>query len=309
MLKYLDFQIEDLTNDSGEPIRDRFNNPLTRVVPVFNPSLGSGNAGILEITVDSLELEDGGRIVAESFGGNGGNIQLVVDDLLILSRNSSISSTAGLEGSGGNGGNINIDANLILAFPNENNDIIANAFNGSGGNIHISAEGVLGLEQRSSNPPNNTNDIDASSEFGQSGNVTFNVPDTNNFQETAELSSNVVSAESVAEDACAATGQSGLVLKGKGGVPPAPNLPLSSAILLDNGKPITPNFSQLNNQQQAINNNTFQIQPVKTSVGDIYPARGVIVREDGTVTLTAYPTNNIATRTPENAVNCNQTMQ
>ncbi len=109
----------------------------------------------------------------------------------------------------------------------------------------------------------------------------------------------------VARDACdAGAGESGLVLKGKGGVLPTPNLPLSADVLLDNGKPITSNFSQLNNQHQTTQNNRFQVQPVKTSVGDIYPARGVIVREDGTVTLTAYPTSDDATRIPINLVNC-----
>ncbi|MDJ0747604.1 MAG: hypothetical protein QNJ32_30315 [Xenococcaceae cyanobacterium MO_167.B27] len=46
---------------------------------------------------------------------------------------------------------------------------------------------------------------------------------------------------------------------------------------------------------------------ITTSQGDIYPARGVLIREDGTVILTPYPTNNIATRTPEDAVSCPQT--
>ena len=272
---------------------------------LFANNAGEGNGGNIDVNADELQMNRG-RISAATASGTGGEINLQIADNLILKNNSLISARADNDA---NGGNIDIDAEFIIAFPNQNNDIIASAEQGTGGNINITAEAIFGIQERKATPGNETNDIDASSEFGQSGNVTFNVPDTNIFQDTGELSSNVISAESISENACAATGQSGLILKGKGGVPPAPNLPLSSAILLDSDKPITPNFSQLNNQQQAINNNRFQIQPVKTSVGDIYPARGVIVREDGTVTLTAYPTNNIATRTPENAVNCNQTMQ
>ena len=79
-----DFQIETLTDNSGEPILDRSDNPLTTIRPVFNPREGSGNAGTLEITTSSLQLEDGGRIVAESAGGNGGDIQLEVDELIEL---------------------------------------------------------------------------------------------------------------------------------------------------------------------------------------------------------------------------------
>ena len=42
------------------------------------------------------------------------------------------------------------------------------------------------------------------------------------------------------------------------------------------------------------------IKPIKTSKGDIFPARGIIKTEDGQVILTAYPTDNIDTRTPHN---------
>ena len=39
----------------------------------------------------------------------------------------------------GDGGNVTIDADLILAFPQENSDIKADAFEGDGGNINIDA--------------------------------------------------------------------------------------------------------------------------------------------------------------------------
>ena len=45
------------------------------------------------------------------------------------------------------------------------------------------------------------------------------------------------------------------------------------------------------------------IKPIKTSQGDIYPARGIIKTEDGGFILTAYPTD-IDTRTPHIASNC-----
>ncbi|MDJ0535332.1 MAG: filamentous hemagglutinin N-terminal domain-containing protein [Xenococcaceae cyanobacterium MO_207.B15] len=303
------------TGNGGEINITTPNLSLTNGGQINAISSGQGNGGDIFIQADSLTLDNSSISAANNPSISspttetlriGGNINLKIKDNLILDNESTISAQAS---ENANGGNINIDSKFILAFPSvgDGNDIIANAEQGQGGNINITAEGLLGIAERQAIEGNKTNDIDASSEFGLSGNVTFNVPDTNNFQETAELSSDVVSAESVAEDACAAgAGTSGLILKGKGGVPPAPNLPLSSTILLDNGKPITPNFSQLNNQEQTTQNNRFQVQPIKTSQGDIYPARGVIVREDGTVTLTSYPTDNIATRTPEDAANCHQ---
>ena len=47
------------------------------------------------------------------------------------------------------------------------------------------------------------------------------------------------------------------------------------------------------------------IKPIETSMGDIYPARGIIKTEDGEIILTVYPTDNINTRTPHNSANCN----
>ena len=46
------------------------------------------------------------------------------------------------------------------------------------------------------------------------------------------------------------------------------------------------------------------IKPIKTSMGDIYPARGIIKTEDGQIILTVYPTENIAPRTPQISPNC-----
>lgn len=39
------------------------------------------------------------------------------------------------------------------------------------------------------------------------------------------------------------------------------------------------------------------IKPIQTSTGNIFPAKGIIKTEDGQVILTAYPTENIPTRT------------
>ena len=305
---------------------------------IFVGTLGSGNGGEVNITTANLSLTNGGRIQANNSGlGNAGNIfiqadaltldnssisatnnpsmpiptneesisganiNLTIKDNLILDNESVISAQAGENASGGN---IDINAKFVIAFPG-GNDILANAQQGTGGDINITAEGILGIEERSSTPPNNTNDIDASSEFGLSGNVIFNVPDTNSSQETAQLSSDVVvSAETVASDACSAdNGITSFIIKGKGGVPPAPNLPLSGEVLLGDGKPITPNVSQLHNQEPN-NNIALQVQPVKTSVGDIYPARGIIKTEDGRIILTPYPTADSPARFPDDESSC-----
>lgn len=95
---------------------------------------------------------------------------------LVLRDRSNISATAGTAQAGGDGGNIDIDAQFILAFPTEDSNITANAFEGNGGNIFITAEGILGIEFREK--PTILSDITASSEKGLAGTVEINTPET-----------------------------------------------------------------------------------------------------------------------------------
>ena len=195
-----------------------------------------------------------------------------------------------------NGGNIDIDTEFIIAFPNQNNDIIAGAEQGNGGNINITAESLFGIEERPLNP--NTNDINASSQFGLDGTISIFTPDVDAIRGATELPSNVIKPEQSLTQACQSdriSGKvSGLNIKGKGGVPPEPIEPMNSDAILVNGK-----VTNLNPQVQSLD-----IKPIKTGIGDIYPARGVIKTEDGRIILTAYPTDNIDTRTPNGSANC-----
>ncbi|MDJ0647817.1 MAG: S-layer family protein [Xenococcaceae cyanobacterium MO_188.B19] len=135
-----------------------------------------GEAGNLEINTKSLNLDDG-AITAETDAGDGGNITLQIKDLLLLRNKSNISTTAGRLEAGGDGGDITINSDLIVAFPQENSDITANAFNGKGGNVNITTQGIFGLEFRTEQTEKS--DITASSEFGLDGDVTINTPDVN----------------------------------------------------------------------------------------------------------------------------------
>lgn len=92
-----------------------------------NDARGAGN---VTITAPIIRLDNRGQIVAESRSGNGGDIKLQNSDLLLLRRNSGISTSAGSLGAGGNGGNIDINAKFIVTLPQENSDITANSFQG-----------------------------------------------------------------------------------------------------------------------------------------------------------------------------------
>lgn len=110
-------------------------------------SQGTKKAGDLEITARSIKLDNQGRLIGQANSGDGGNITLNLQDLLLLRRKSEISTSAGTKGAGGNGGyiTINVPHGFIVAKPNENSDITANAYNGKGGTVIINATKIFGI--------------------------------------------------------------------------------------------------------------------------------------------------------------------
>ena len=91
---------------------------------------------------------------------------------------------------------------------------------------------------------------------------------------------------------------SNFTLEGRGGIPPQPIEPIDLDTILVNGKTTTPQ-PPVQSQVQSLD-----IKPIKTSIGDILPAKGVIKTEDGQIILTAYSTDKIPTRTPDVSPNC-----
>jgi len=143
-------------------------------------SLGDGNAGDININSGTVRLDNQAAIGAVTNSGNGGNINITATDLLLLRRNSNITTTAGLAKSDGNGGNININSRFIVAIPKEDSDITANAFTGRGGNVEINSQGIFGIDSRPK--PTEKSDITASSELGVAGVININIPDTSSIQ-------------------------------------------------------------------------------------------------------------------------------
>ena len=283
--------VNDVTGNSGLLDITTKNLSIAENSRLSVDNLGQGDAGNIIVNSESIQLEDRGAITATTITGQGGNIQLEIDDTLTMKNNSLLSAQAR---GNADGGNITIDTDFIIAFPSQNNDIIANAEQGNGGNINITAESLLGIKERALNPQ--TNDINASSEFSLDGNVTINTPDINPLQGATELPTNVVEPQQTTTQACQANreiaAKNNLIIKGKGGVPPAPHLPLNSHNITINGENT---------------DSTASIpQPIETSQGKIQPARGITVTKDGRVILTAYRTNNQGDRLPPESLNCDR---
>ncbi|MEM7063904.1 MAG: filamentous hemagglutinin N-terminal domain-containing protein [Cyanobacteria bacterium P01_B01_bin.77] len=197
---------------------------------------GEGDAGNIGIGARLLSL-DRGNITATSASGEGGNIVLEIDDLLVLRNGSLISTTAGQAGAGGNGGNITVGDGFIIAIPGGNSDITANAFEGNGGRIAIATQGLLGIDFRENLTP--LNDITASSQFGLDGDVVIEQFNPDLEPTDTVLPDQLASSDQItARCAAPANPANSLITTGRGGLPTDPRqLHQGSTVLHDWRRP------------------------------------------------------------------------
>ena len=247
-------------------------------------SLGSGVGGDVKLQSGTLILNDRAFISAETASTQGGNITLDINDILLMRRNSSISTTAGTANAGGDGGNIDIFAKFIVAVPGENSDITANAFEGRGGNITIRTQGLYGIQFRSMLTP--LSDITASSQFGIDGVVEINTPEVDPSRGLSELPGNLIDPEDLLAESCLAAGESiasddnEFVITGRQGLPASPNdLQRDEAVLSD----------WIEVPEEAPQSRPSSADPTtdRSDAKPIVEAHALAVGKDGKVFLTA----------------------
>jgi filamentous hemagglutinin family protein len=246
-------------------------------------SIGAGTAGNLQIDANTIFLDDGGLLKATTQGGEG-NIFITAEKLIL--RNNSLISTEATNSA--NGGNIFLDTAILLALPPtgfNGSDIQSNAFRGNGGNITINAQGVFGLEARKATMGNQTNDIDASSQFGRSGQVQINTI-TDPSQGLVELPTTVVDPNTlVAQNACRRGTESEFTNSGRGGLPTNPNQDLSNtSAQVDLVEPTASQTSVQAKEQST----TASASPQQATKQSIAPAQGWVYNEKGEIVLVAY---------------------
>ena len=247
-------------------------------------SLGQGTAGNIEVRSRSINLDNKATLTATSSLGQGGDINLIVQDLLLLRRGSEITTTAGTPGTRGDGGKITIDASsgFIVAVPEEDSHIRANAFKGKGGTVNIKTSGVFGFQI---SPPPDTllSDITASSDQGPQGIVTINTPDVDPSRGVFVLPVQVVDPSQKIASGCPAgdgtTGNS-FTVTGRGGLPPSPDEPLSSDVVWSDTR--LTNISNGENLRVSV--------PIRShpKALEIVPATGWVFNGKGEVTLIAH---------------------
>jgi large exoprotein involved in heme utilization and adhesion len=242
----------------------------------------TGNAGNMEIIANSILLDNKGKLIAETASGEGGNIKVQVQDLLLMRRNSQISTSAGTAQAGGNGGNITISAPFVVAVPIENSDIRANAYTGKGGRVDITAQSIFGLQFRQADTLHS--DITASSEFGVQGTVTLNTPDVDPSRGLTNLPTEVVDASDQITQNCstggAASEQSSFVITGRGGLPPNPKEPLSKdAIQVD--------WVTLNPEEENRSSSAVSVPKTSATSVPLVEVQGWVINPKGQVVLIA----------------------
>ncbi|MBD2525125.1 filamentous hemagglutinin N-terminal domain-containing protein [Nostoc sp. FACHB-133] len=284
-----------------------------------------GKAGYLNITARSILLDNKGKLISNSESGKGGNITLQVQNLLLMRRESQITTNAGTTGLGGDGGNIIINApnGFIVATPLGNNDITANAFSDSGGKITITAKNIFGfvprtradvekLDPEEINPNNvRTSDITAFSQQNPSlnGTVRINSPDVDPSQGLVELPVNLVDASQQIVAGCNSGGKiarSSFITTGRGGIAPNPTEPLiaDDAVLADwiTLSPESQNRAEgiqkrvVVHKQRKTEENSQKVNSVNEPT-QIVEAQGWVVDANGNVVLVAQ----VPTASPHNS--------
>ncbi|MGI2909386.1 beta strand repeat-containing protein, partial [Hassallia sp. VBCCA 56010] len=263
---------------------------LTNNAQLIVSSIGQGTAGEINIDSSSIRLDNQSAIRATTAFGNGGNISLTARDLLLLRRGSQISATAGNDRAGGDGGNITINTPFLIAVPNENSDILANAFSGRGGRVDITATGVYGIESRAQ--PTLQSDITASSQLGVAGVVEINTPDIDPSRGLIALPALVVNSPELLASACNAfIGKEGssFTVTGRGGLPISPDDFLSGDVVWSDIRNLASanRVSNLTLKRPDLrtSTSTAKVPPKTTERIAIVPATGWVFNNKGEVTL------------------------
>ncbi|MCC5636529.1 filamentous hemagglutinin N-terminal domain-containing protein [Nostoc sp. CHAB 5844] len=267
---------------------------------LFVRSDGLGDAGDIEVNSPLVLLDNGARFIAESRSVNGGDISVNAGTALLLRRGSQISTTAGTAQAGGNGGNININAGFLIAVPDENSNITANAFSGTGGRVQINTQGIFGIAPRL-NESINTSDITASSATGINGEIIINRPNVDPTQGLTELSANTVDTASLVDSGCAAfddkTG-SQFTVTGRGGLPASPDEAFSGDAVWSDTR-LTVAAKPRNNSVSRVT-----VPQKSANVVSIVPATGWVFNNKGEVTLVSQVAKTDAYSVGSNHVAC-----
>ncbi|MEW6498197.1 MAG: filamentous hemagglutinin N-terminal domain-containing protein, partial [Cyanobacteriota bacterium] len=266
----------------------------------------TGEAGNLEVNADSIRLLNGGSLTAETTAGDRGNITINSKDIL-LRNNSRITTNAQQTA---NGGNITINTDTLVAVPQENSDITANAQKGSGGRISITATGIFGTQF--GNGLTEKSDITATSELGPkfNGTVQIDIRGVDPNRGLVQLPETLADSSNQIAQTCASQARNNsFVVTGKGGLPPTPSEALNPTpgwidwrvSTRRDGAPVPAlvgdegtgeqgsSFGAGERGREGITNHPSLIPNPKSQIPNLVEATGWVRDAGGTVRLVANP--------------------
>jgi filamentous hemagglutinin family protein len=248
---------------------------LTNKADLNVSSIGRGNPGNIQITTNSLRLDNGSTIKADTRGGQG-NINLNAVDL-VLRHGSKITTDA--TGSNVIGGNITVNTGVLAAL--ENSDINADSHDFRGGNVNITAQGIYGTQFRLAPTPES--DITATgADSSLNGSVAINTPDVDPSRGLASLPNEPINDVDVTQG-CQSGGEKASIAffnTGRGGLVPNPYEPLSSSEFWEDVPLPTQRVASLASADSA------SAAPA-TPPNKIAEAQGWLINENGQVVLVA----------------------
>jgi filamentous hemagglutinin family protein len=136
---------------------------MTNGASISASSTGTGNAGNINVNAGNQLNMTNSTVTTEATKASGGAIKITTTPSGTVELTNSTISASVLDGTGG-GGNVDIDPQFVIL---QNSQILANAVSGPGGNINITTNLLL---------PDPASRIEASSQFGQQGNIVIQSP-------------------------------------------------------------------------------------------------------------------------------------
>lgn len=265
---------------------------------------GKGKGGNINIQANFIELDNIGNLQQNSGGiqattksGEGGNIILHIQDILLMRNSSKITTDS--TGGNGNGGDINITSRLLVAA--DNSDITANAITGRGGNVQITTQGIFGIEFRPELTANS--EITASSQFGLSGTVEIKTLAVDPSKGIAALPVQPNDAATLISQSCGQNNpatSSRFTMIGRGGLPQNPEVALGGDITLQDIQTVPIHSSS--DRTRGVT--AFASLPLPQS-DEIVEAQGLILTPQGDVVLTAQVLVNTPHNTGLPSATCN----
>ncbi len=254
---------------------------VTNGAEVSSSSEGNGAAGNLTVNANLIGLDNRGKISAETSAGQG-NINLNPRDLLILRRNSEITTKA--SGSNVTGGNIKIDGKnaFVIAVKNENSNIRADSDNFRGGNVTINVASIFGFQSQTTSFPNISSITARGPSPDLGGNIQINTPDTDPSRGLIELPTNLADASNQISNACTPGSpqfKNTFVATGRGGLPISPTEPLQENNTLSAWVKLTPTLSE------PVTKIEPDVSIPKVAAPTIIEASGWIVDKSGNIEL------------------------